>query len=177
DQLGREPLSHRLLAALARRFAKPAHRERHPAHRPHFDGHLEVRATDAAALHFAHRARVRERLIEDFERIFAAALFDLLERAVDDPFGDRLLAARHQHVDELGDVDVRVLRIRQDLALRDFSASWHRYSVPSEFAPSNRPASPAIRRSSARRKQVFTFGASTISVSWRRTWTAPACGP
>src|SRR5918999_5962293 len=39
-QLAREPHGHRLLAALLRRLADPAHRERHAAHRPHFDRHL-----------------------------------------------------------------------------------------------------------------------------------------
>src|SRR5438105_4616059 len=44
EQFGRKSLAHRLLAALARCLAEPAHRERHPAHRTHFDGHLEVGA-------------------------------------------------------------------------------------------------------------------------------------
>jgi hypothetical protein len=50
QKLRREPLAHRLLAALAGRFAQPAHRERHPAHRTHFDRDLEVGAADATAL-------------------------------------------------------------------------------------------------------------------------------
>src|SRR6185437_6459391 len=126
EEFGGEPLTHRLLAALARSLAQPAHRERHPAHGPYLDRDLEVRAADTAALHLDHRPRVGERLVEHFERVLATALRDLVERAVDDPLGDRLLAARHQHIDELGDVDVRELRIGEDLALRDFSASRHR---------------------------------------------------
>src|SRR5215470_1449952 len=50
EQLGGKPLAHRLLTALARSFADPAHRERHPAHRAHFYGNLEVRAAHTAAL-------------------------------------------------------------------------------------------------------------------------------
>src|SRR5258705_13894345 len=42
DEFRREALSHRLLAALARRLAQPAHRERRAPHRPDFDRHLEV---------------------------------------------------------------------------------------------------------------------------------------
>src|SRR5512141_590879 len=84
EQLGREPRAHRLLAALARRLAQPAHRERHPAHGPHFDRHLEVGAADAAALDLDHRPRIRERLVEDLERVLAALLRDRLERAIED---------------------------------------------------------------------------------------------
>src|SRR5262252_7919092 len=50
EELRGKPLAHRFLAALARSFADPAHRERHSAHRAYFDGNLEVRAADAAAL-------------------------------------------------------------------------------------------------------------------------------
>src|SRR5688500_15651720 len=51
-QLAREPHHHRLLAALLRRLADPAHGERDAAHRPYFHRHLVVRAAHPAALHF-----------------------------------------------------------------------------------------------------------------------------
>src|SRR5205823_14145629 len=93
EELRGEPLTHRLLPALARRFAQPAHRERHAPYRTDLDRHLKVRTADAAALDLDHRFRVGERLIENFERILAALLRDRLERYVDDALGDRLLAA------------------------------------------------------------------------------------
>src|SRR5258708_35143556 len=39
--------------------------------------------------------------------------------------GNRFLSARHQYVDELRDIGVAVLGIRQDLALGNLSAAWH----------------------------------------------------
>src|SRR5215471_9497573 len=166
EELGGEPLPHRLLAALARRFADPAHRERHPAHRAHFDGNLEIRAAHAAALDLDGGPRVRERLVEDLERILAALLRDRLEGAVQDALGHRLLAGGHQHVDELRDIAAAVLRIGQDLALGNLSASGHRIleSLAGSFAV--RP--PSL---------VASSGFTPPSVSWRRTSTAPACGP
>src|SRR5512135_2105388 len=129
EQLGCEALTHRLLAALARGFAQPAHRERHPADRTHLDRHLEIGAADATALHLDHRPRVRERLVEDLERILAALLRDRLERAVQDALRHRLLAGGHQHVDELGDIARAELRIGKNLALGYFSASGHEISI------------------------------------------------
>src|SRR5438067_13848000 len=125
-QFAREAHRHRLLTALLRRLTDPAHGERHPAHRPHFDWHLVVRAAHAPAFHLDHWLHVLHRLAEDLDRVLARLRLDRLERAVNDALGHRLLAARHQHVDELRQLDVVELRIRQDLALGDFSAAGHR---------------------------------------------------
>src|SRR5687767_6055422 len=46
---------HRLLAAIARGFDEPAHRESLAALRTDFDGHLVGGATDATRLHFDDR--------------------------------------------------------------------------------------------------------------------------
>src|SRR3989449_5510422 len=51
-QLAREARVHGLLAALLRRLADPAHRERGAPHRTHFDRHLVVGAANPAAFHF-----------------------------------------------------------------------------------------------------------------------------
>ena len=64
-------------------------------------------------------------LIEHFERILAALFRDLLQRTVHDALGDRLLAGGHQYVDELGNILIAELRIRQDFAFGDFSTTWH----------------------------------------------------
>src|SRR5262249_42231466 len=50
---------------------------------------------------------------------------DLIERAVDDRFGNRLLARLHDHVHELGQVDRAELRVGQDLAFGNFATTWH----------------------------------------------------
>src|SRR3954447_17942460 len=59
EQLVREPLRHRALAARAGEADEPAHGERARARGGHLDGHLVRRATDAAGAHLEHR---RERL-------------------------------------------------------------------------------------------------------------------
>ena len=80
------------------------------------------------ATFFKSYGHIRERLVEDLQRILAALLRDRLERAVQDALGDRFLAGGHQHVDEFGDVAAAVLRIGQDLALGNLSTSWHQNS-------------------------------------------------
>src|SRR5258705_252434 len=55
EQLGREPLRHRLFIAFARRRNQPADPERLPAHRADFDRHLISSAADAARAYFDGR--------------------------------------------------------------------------------------------------------------------------
>src|SRR3982750_3912404 len=85
---------HRLLAALLRRLADPAHRERYAPHRAHFHRHLVVGAADAPALHLDDRLHVLHRLAEHLDRVLAGLRFNGFQRAVDDALGDRLLATR-----------------------------------------------------------------------------------
>src|SRR5207248_7596109 len=61
-ELAREANHHRLLAALLRRFADPAHGERHAPHRAHFDRHLVVRAAHPSTFDFHYRLHVLHRL-------------------------------------------------------------------------------------------------------------------
>ena len=68
DELGREALAHRLLAAVAGVRDEPAHREGDAALGANLDRDLVGRAADAAALHFELRLDVVERLAEDLER-------------------------------------------------------------------------------------------------------------
>jgi len=53
------------------------------------------------------------------------AIMDRSEGAINDAFGNRLLATRHQHVDKFGDVLIAEFRIRKNVALGNLSASWH----------------------------------------------------
>ena len=96
----------------------PADRERRPAVGPHFDGHLVGRAADAARLDLERRLDVLDRLLEGLHRIVLRLLGNLVQGAVQDPFGDGLLALDHHGVDELRDELGVVERIRQDFALR-----------------------------------------------------------
>ena len=92
DELGREALAHRLLAAVARVRRRASACRAPAALGADVDGDLVGRATDAAALHLELRLHVVERLPEDLERIFLEALGDDVERAVEDALGGRLLA-------------------------------------------------------------------------------------
>src|SRR5690606_32006274 len=66
-----------------------------------------------------------ERLPEHVERVLLVALLDHVERAVEDLLGGGALATQHHDVAELGDHPIVVLRIGEDLALRDFAAAGH----------------------------------------------------
>src|ERR1700722_20105594 len=67
DQLARQTQRHRFLAALLGGLAQPSHRQRHPAHRPHFDRYLIVGAADPAALDLDRRPDVAQSLGEDLD--------------------------------------------------------------------------------------------------------------
>src|SRR5450432_4280754 len=95
------------------------------AHRAHLDRHLIVRAADAARLDLDHRLDVVQGDDEDLERVLAGFLLDLLERTVDDAFGNGLLARLHDHVHELGEIDRAELRIGEDVPLGDFATTRH----------------------------------------------------
>jgi hypothetical protein len=49
----------------------------------------------------------------------------MVESTINDAFGNRLLAALHDGVDELGDFDIAELRIRQNVALGDYTTTGH----------------------------------------------------
>src|SRR5215217_1409415 len=66
EQLVREPLGHRALAARAGEADEPAHGERAGAAGRDLDGHLVGRAADTAGLHLEHR---RECLDRELERL------------------------------------------------------------------------------------------------------------
>src|SRR5258705_469990 len=77
EQLGREPLGHRLFVALARSRDDPADAERLPTRRANLDRHLIGRPADAPGADFDRRHDVFERLLENRDRI-------LLRLALDD---------------------------------------------------------------------------------------------
>src|SRR3954468_3856033 len=120
---------HGLFAALLGGFLQPAHGQGQATDRAHFDRHLVVGAADTAGLHFDHRLDVADGHGERLDRVTTGVLLlDLLEGTVDDALGDRLLAALHDDVHELGKLDIAVLGIRQDFTLRDFATTWHGFT-------------------------------------------------
>src|SRR5436309_7337780 len=126
EKLVRQPLLHRLAVAAGAGIAdQPADAERQAPVRVHFDRHLIIRSADAPRLHFETRLDVVDRLLEHLQRIVAGLVLDDVEALIDDPLGGAALAVTHHAVDELADQRALIDRIRQDIALRNLSASWH----------------------------------------------------
>src|SRR3954453_14147472 len=112
--LGDESLRHGVLPTRAREVHEPAHRERGAALRLDLDRDLVRRAAHAARLHLEHRADVLDRLLQGDDRVVRSLLADLLERAVDDALGGRLLPVEQDPVDQLGHKRVLIDRVRLD---------------------------------------------------------------
>src|ERR1700739_1536401 len=125
EQLGREPLRHRLFIALTRCRDDPANAERLPAHRANLDRHLIGGATDAARTHLDGRHHVFQSLLENRQRALLGLGFDHFERAIDDALGGRLLAVIHDRIHELRNDDVPELRIRVHFTLFGRMATRH----------------------------------------------------
>src|SRR5215469_6238034 len=125
EQLSRQLVDHALLATRAAIGHEPTNRQRRPALRVHLNGHLVVRTTDAAALHFQHRLHVLNSLLEELDRLVATLLLEVLHRLVEDGLRGRLLAAPHHAVDKLRDQRRLIDRIRCHFPLRDITFSRH----------------------------------------------------
>src|SRR5436305_1529688 len=125
ENLVGELVPHALLAPLARERDEPAHRESAGAPLRHLDGHLVVRAADAAAAHLQDRGDRLHGLLEHLDRRATGLRPDGLERAVDDLLGDRLLAVEHDLVDHLRDELRAVDGISLDVADLDLGTTGH----------------------------------------------------
>ena len=125
QQLAGQLAGHGFLTALLRRVDNPAHRQRVTPRSTHLDRHLVGRAADATGFDLDHRAHVFECFFHQLDRVQLALLGHIVECVIHDPLGSGFLAVAHDHVDELGDLQVTELRIRQNFAFRDFSTSGH----------------------------------------------------
>jgi len=114
---------HRFLAALAREADEVLHTDRLLALGADFGRHLEGGATDAAALHLDRGGDVGQSLLPHFEAVLFRAVGHNVDGLIENLVGDGLLAAHHQVVDELGDEDIIVFRIRKDDSLFGFCFS------------------------------------------------------
>src|SRR5256885_17254596 len=124
-------------------------------------------------------------------------LFRSVQGTVDDAFCDRLLAAFHDHVHELGQLDIAELGIRQDFTFGDFATTWH-------FLPLSCFSWHLFRHRESQQdshlldpRKTLAFGVTTLNLAprgiqhlprknagltwpWassRRTWNGIACGP
>src|SRR5690606_3127627 len=112
-----EAIDHRRLVALASSGDQPANGESLTALRTNIDRDLIGRTTNTAGADFDVRSDIFERLMEDRDRLLLQLAFNGIERTVNDVFGNRLLAVKHDRIHELGDNQIPELRVRVDLAL------------------------------------------------------------
>src|SRR5436190_15838979 len=91
EELGRQLFSHALAAAPASRGDQPAHGQRLLAVTFDLDGHLVGGAANTAGLDFEQRRGIAERRIEDLDGVTSRGSLDVVERRIDDAFGQRLL--------------------------------------------------------------------------------------
>src|SRR6185437_10912611 len=125
EQLGGELLGHAVARTIARGLDDPANGESLAALRADFDGHLVGGAADAARADFDGRLHVLQRLVEGGDRILLELAFDLVEGAVDDTLGNRLLATLHERVHELRDDEVVELGVRKDFTFFSSATARH----------------------------------------------------
>src|SRR5205823_10939618 len=146
EDLAGELVVHVLLAPVPCVGDEPAHRKRARAALRHLDGHLVVRAADAAGAHFEHRRDRLDRLLEHFDRRLAGLLADARERPVDDLLGRALFPARHHAVDHLADQARVVDGVRLELADRNLGSARHYEPrlAPYLERPLRRSPTPAV---------------------------------
>ena len=116
EEFARQALLHCVLVAAARGCDEPADRQRLPALVAHLDRNLVGGTADAARAHLHRGHDVLQRLMEELDRVRLGLGLHLVQRAVDDALGNRLLALLHDRVHEFGHDEVVVLRVRVDLA-------------------------------------------------------------
>ena len=87
-----QAIDHGGLVAVAGSRDQPADGQRLTALRTNVDRNLVGRTTDAARTNLDMRRDIVERLMEDRDRLLLGLGLDLVERAVDDRLGNRLLA-------------------------------------------------------------------------------------
>jgi hypothetical protein len=117
QQLGGQTLHHGAVVAATGSLDQPADGESLAALGADLDGDLVGRAADAAGADLDRRGDVVEGGAEHLDRVGAGAALDEVEGTVHDPLSGRLLALVHDGIHELGEDDVAVLGVRDDLAL------------------------------------------------------------
>src|SRR5690606_845955 len=120
-----QPQRHGLFTTITSGIHQPAHGKRCTTTRSNLYGHLVSCTTHTPGLHFDRRAQCIQSFFKHFDGILLAALSYLFERSVDNTLSDGLLAAFHHMIDEFSQNLAMKLRIRQNLALRRNSSSWH----------------------------------------------------
>ena len=120
-----EAFFHGFLTALAGVVNQPAESQGLAAGGSDFDRHLVGGAADTAGLDLKCGHDVVHGFVERIKGLLAGLFLDDLESVVNDLLSNTFLAVEHNTVDQLGDKNAVVHRIRQDLSFRNVSSSGH----------------------------------------------------
>src|SRR5262249_12679520 len=118
QQLVHEPLGHGLLTALSRVRDQPAKCERRAPRSADLNGHLVGRAAHPPATDLQGGLDVVQRALERYDRVIAGLVPAALKRTVDDPLGERPLAALEHLVYQRGNKRRAIDRVGHQLPLR-----------------------------------------------------------
>src|ERR1051325_66926 len=132
EQLAREPVNHRLLAAPACVLHYPADGQRSTPLLVYLNRNLVGGTADAARLDFDRGPDILDRALENLERLFAGLITDARQRVIEDSLGCGLLTAPHHAVDELRHQRIVIDRVGQHFASFGNSSSWHNQSLKDE---------------------------------------------
>src|SRR3546814_7015867 len=80
----------------------------------HLNRNLIGGTTDTTAANLNTRLHIIESIMKELQRILLRLVLDRVERAIDNGFGDGLLAVQHNAVHEFGEHLISELGIRQD---------------------------------------------------------------
>src|SRR5262249_11081744 len=140
QELVGEALGHGLLTALPGVADEPADGEGVGAGGLDLDRHLVGGTADATALDLELRLDVLDRPLEGGDRLGAGLLLDRGQRLVDDALSGRPLPADEDLVDDAGDEDRSVDRVRHQLAPRGGTLAGHVVTTPSSCRSGCGPA-------------------------------------
>ncbi len=123
--LSGQALFHGLFAALAGIGGDPPQTQSLPTVGLDLQRNLVGGAAHAAGLDFQSGHDVFHGLLEGFQTVLAGLLFNKFKGTVHDLLGNALLAVEHDAVDELGNQNGIVNRIRENFSLGNITSSGH----------------------------------------------------
>src|SRR3546814_6410507 len=106
-----------------------------------FRSNLRGGTTDTTAANLNTRLHIIESIMKELQRILLRLVLDRVERAIDNGFGDGLLAVQHDAVHEFGEHLISELGIRQDNPLFGTTTTRHVLCLPSLTSDASRRTS------------------------------------
>src|SRR3546814_4210656 len=96
QQFTRQPSRHSGFTTRASGGDEPTNSQRLRAVRPHLNRNLIGGTTDTTAANLNTRLHIIESIMKELQRILLRLVLDRVERAIDNGFGDGLLAVQHE---------------------------------------------------------------------------------